>query len=556
MEAGIGVVVMDRKAEVVDLARLEIEIARGSGTQRPLHLDRPDAGLEPALCLDRRAACHVTLVEDVAVLDFAVGIPAQQIHELAIGEFGLDRSSILELVPAAQRLAATTFLFDLGARRGDVLGHALAHVERQTRSGRILGVTGHGAQVFVTGAPATGLVRILDLVGREHHGELDLVGGVHLAAIDERYRYVLGAFPLEAQVQVIGVVRGLHRDRDSGALAGDRRGLGLLARDHLLAHVGGFLVVAGRAAVAGLERTGTTVILADQGPFHRGLARIEQGDAAFGGGCPVDTEAVRGGLSGCCHRCGGAWGRLRASLCERSGDGGIDALLFGDFCRLAALTFFLRLFLCHEFGRGFGIGGALQAGDERLRHCVLVRFDWSAQLFEFLVRKVLVYLLVCDALVAVDTGVAVFHRELVLVACSRLLPLGIHRVPVVAVATFARIGALHRVPHTPRHRQAVFVEFLRRVHGAHQLVIDLVAGLDLAHDFVHPGARYMAIRTRGLDATAVAVVHRADVFGVDVFLHLVTRDTEGFGVGDLHAPVESAPKHHADDHEQHGGAQG
>ena len=146
-------------------------------------------------------------------------------------------------------------------------------------------------------------------------------------------------FPFETEIEILVVMSGLHLHGDAAPLAGDGRGLGLFASDHLLAHVVDLLVVAGGATVAPLvEGARAAVVSAVKHPFDGGLPRIEQGDLAFGDTAPVDAEA-RGRF--CCGR-----DRRRGHDGPSPGGGGQrqSRLLFGERLLDGLLdSLFLRL---------------------------------------------------------------------------------------------------------------------------------------------------------------------------------------------------------------------
>src|SRR5690606_15566947 len=95
-------------------------------------------------------------------------------------------------------------------------------------------------------------------------------------------------------------------------------------------------------------------------------------------------------------------------------------------------------------------------------------------------------LLVRDALVAIDAGHVVFAGHFVLLAGALFLAGGVHALQAVAVAAFARVVGLHARPFVARQLQALGLELLRRVDGAHQLAPQFARGLDLAHHLVGP----------------------------------------------------------------------
>ena len=311
--------------------------------------------------------------------------------------------------------------------------------------------------------------------------------------------------------------------------------------------------MAGEAAVPVHEGPGPAVVLTYQRPFHGGLTRVEQGHQTLGDALPVHAEPFRGCPSGGRRGCGrcrtGGGGRLLGLLPGQGlGHGLIDAFLLRFLGGLLGLALLAGILLA------LGLRGGLRSRNlghprlEGLGHRLGQGRIGGGELFELFLAKFVVHLAVGDALVAVDTGIALLHGIEVLLASPRLLPLWVHGVPVVAVAAFPRVGALHGVPDPLGQGQPFGVELLGGIHGAQDLVEDLVAGLDLTDHLVDPGTRHMAVGTGGWDAASVGVVHRANVFVVDVVLHLVAGDAELLRVGRLHGPVEPAPDQHTDHH--------
>ena len=80
---------------------------------------------------------------------------------------------------------------------------------------------GHAACIVVAGAPATGTVSILNLVGGKHDRQFHRVVRIHFAAFDEWYGYMISLVPGEAHVEVLVIVGSLHVNRNSSTLARD-----------------------------------------------------------------------------------------------------------------------------------------------------------------------------------------------------------------------------------------------------------------------------------------------------------------------------------------------
>ena len=149
----------------------------------------------------------------MAVFRFTLpALVAQEFHEVAGFEFGTYLTLCFTLVPATQRLAVSALDLDLGAALGDVLGNVLAFRRKR-----------HRVQIGMACAPAAGAFRVLDFIGREHHGQLHRVVRIHLAAVHEWDRGMLAIRPAEAHVEIGAVMRSLNIDRDAAALARNHR---------------------------------------------------------------------------------------------------------------------------------------------------------------------------------------------------------------------------------------------------------------------------------------------------------------------------------------------
>ena len=126
VEAGVTVIVMNRKAEVIDLVQRKAEIARLVRLQCAFHLDDPGISLFPGIHFEALAATHQALVEDHAIFGSTLArVIAQQVHELVGIQLGLYFISGFKLIPAAAHLATPAFYLDLAAAFLDVLGDAL-----------------------------------------------------------------------------------------------------------------------------------------------------------------------------------------------------------------------------------------------------------------------------------------------------------------------------------------------------------------------------------------------------------------------------------------------
>ena len=217
-------------------------------------------------------------------------------------------------------------------------GHPVADIQRQTGGSRIFRVAGHGAQVISwrfnsrpAGVPTSSVAKIT--------ASLTRLGRIHLAAIDERHRDVLGVFHWKRRCRLSASCAACTVTGMPGRLP-DRRGLGL-------APVTIFLPMSAVSLSWQVTQRSPAWngappwYFADQGPFHRGL--VEQGDTALRRTGPVDTEAVRrAAAAGAAGLPPGACG---TGCCEGRSDSGIDPLLFGQLGRLALFALFPGLFL-------------------------------------------------------------------------------------------------------------------------------------------------------------------------------------------------------------------
>ena len=168
---------------------------------------------------------------------------------------------------------------------------------------------------------------------------------------------------------------------------------------------------------------------------------------------------------------------------------------------------------------------------------------------QLFLSQLVVHLAVRDALVAIDTGIALLHAENVLLAGAFFLIFRFHRGEVMAVTALARVGFLHRVPHIFCQLQALGVEFFRGIDRTQGFMQQLITGLHLAHYLVHPGIGDMAVGTGCAHAAGVGEVDGFGVFLIYVFFHFVAGDTKLEGVSGFHRGIETAPEDDPDQHE-------
>src|SRR5450631_890133 len=147
-----------------------------------------------------------------------------------------------------------------------------------------------------------------------------------------------------------------------------------------------------------------------------------------------------------------------------------------------------------------------------------------------------------DALVAIDAGLALSLRLRMVLLSARTLLAAVHCFERVAIAALARVRLLHHLPHTRGECHAVRFKLGFGVDGAHQLMIELVARLDLTRHLVYPVLRHMTIRADCPYAGAIGIVHRAQILLIDIVVHLVAADAKRFGIGRFKARIEASPE--------------
>ena len=163
---------------------------------------------------------------------------------------------------------------------------------------------------MVTGAPATGTICILHLIGRKHHRQLDGILLIHTISIGNCSTAIT---PLEVEEEVLAIMRSLHGYWNRTTLTGNRSRLSSLlmfAIYNFGSHFVGLFIMAGETAITTLdEGTCTAMVFTIQDPLHGGLSRVEQGNLTPFNGPPalVNTAASSGG----CPR-----GRISDHLCR------------------------------------------------------------------------------------------------------------------------------------------------------------------------------------------------------------------------------------------------
>jgi len=101
--------------------------------------------------------------------------------------------------------------------------------------------------------------------------------------------------------------------------------------------------------------------------------------------------------------------------------------------------------------------------------------------------------LVCNAIVAVDTGLTFCPAAFMTFTRVTVLLTEIHGFELMAVAVLPGIRRAHRFPYTLRQVQSACFEFLRRVNCSWRLVIELIGRLYLAYNLIEPWPWHMAV---------------------------------------------------------------
>lgn len=125
-----------------------------------------------------------------------------------------------------------------------------------------------------------------------------------------------------------------------------------------------------------------------------------------------------------------------------------------------------------------------------------------------------------------------------------VLHLHIHPRVTMAVATFARIRALHSGPLMLRQFQPFGLEFFLGIDGARQLAPYFPARLNLALHLVYPVLGNVAI---GTDCTHAGTIRGMDgcfVFLINGILHLVAGKTKLESVSRFHRSIEATPENY------------
>ena len=105
----------------------------------------------------------------------------------------------------------------------------------------------------------------------------------------------------------------------------------------------------------------------------------------------------------------------------------------------------------------------------------------------------------CNTRVTVDTGFALIDGSTVFLSSTAILFTQVHAFEVVAIAAFARVRGLHRIPHAVCQFPAVLIVFFRCIDLSGCLVPEFPGRLDLAYHLVSPGPWYMTVSTGDLN---------------------------------------------------------
>src|ERR1043166_4289337 len=108
----------------------------------------------------------------------------------------------------------------------------------------------------------------------------------------------------------------------------------------------------------------------------------------------------------------------------------------------------------------------------------------------------------------------------------------------MTVAARPGVALLHRCPDSLGKYHAMRLEILLRRVSAHEVMIEVLGGLDLGYHLVDPFVGNMTIRTGCANAGPVLPVDRAFQLLEWGVTHLVTGDAEGLRIGQFECPVE------------------
>ena len=151
-----------------------------------------------------------------------------------------------------------------------------------------------------------------------------------------------------------------------------------------------------------------------------------------------------------------------------------------------------------------------------------------------------------DALMTVDTGFFLAEAALMVVKGSPSLFGKIHRFKLMTVATLPGVGLLHGVPNILRQLHTLGFKFFLGIDGTDNGVKNLIAGLDLADDFMMPLLGYMAVGTGGSDPGGIVKMNRLLQLLIHSVFHLMAGDAKRLGIGQLQDPVKTTPKENAE----------
>ena len=124
----------------------------------------------------------------------------------------------------------------------------------------------------------------------------------------------------------------------------------------------------------------------------------------------------------------------------------------------------------------------------------------------------LVGFFVGDALVAIDACFAGLLSSCVFLARHLILLGGVHRIPSMARAAFARIRGFHFRPDAGGHVPPVLLVFFLGVDGANDFMPDILCGHDFGDHFGNKLFGHVAIGAGGPDARSAFVVRCFFVF--------------------------------------------
>lgn len=151
---------------------------------------------------------------------------------------------------------------------------------------------------------------------------------------------------------------------------------------------------------------------------------------------------------------------------------------------------------------------------------------------------------VCNAFVAVDTGLRSSKKEALVGVCrARALPGNVHRDRGVAVAALQAVICLQSNPLVLCEFTSFLDKLLSRVDRTEDLAPDLLGGLHFSGDLVGPLMWDVTVGTTCPNTRAIGIVDCALQISKDVIAHFMATGAKHFGVRDFKCSIEPAPKY-------------